>query len=273
VCDVSRLDLKTVTLWTVRGRYYNADNAQRPGRVTAIRGIVFQSDGRSTAGRLVIRPLEAVDRWLVGILPRPGKPSLAMHAGIHVELDGGRDFVVEQLVGSWYLDFRNGLNWTPYQDFAKRDRGGWDVTVAATCFRQVDEPLVERAMQHLNAIEGHPFIGEDCTAFVERVFGGRRLFADSPLLQWLGVGVRIGDPALPTLRVDAQLEPRARELLQFETIKNLPDPTAGVGSPNVRLWSQRALPVLALVVAALRVYSSASRKSTPASRTARKFLR
>ena len=40
-------------------------------------------------------------------------PSLAMHAGIHLDLEDGREYVAEQLVGSFYLDFRNGLNWTP----------------------------------------------------------------------------------------------------------------------------------------------------------------
>ena len=30
--------------------------------------------------------------------------------------------------------------------------------------------------------------------FVERVFGGKRLFGDSPTGQALGVGLRVGDP-------------------------------------------------------------------------------
>src|SRR3712207_8873501 len=53
------------------------------------------------------------------------------------------------------------------------------------------------------------FFREDCTDFVERAVGGRRLFADSPLLRALGTGVRVGDPALPLLRRDVRLEPRA----------------------------------------------------------------
>jgi hypothetical protein len=256
----------------VRSRYFVEDNAERPGRVTAIRGIVFQSDGRSTVGRLFIRPFEALDRWLVGILPRPGQPSLAMHAGIHIEIGDRGEYVVEQLVGSWYLDFRNGLNWTPYHDFAQRDRGGWDVTVPASDFRGVDEQVVEGALQRLNRIEGHPFIGEDCTAFIERALG-RRLFADSPLLRWFGVGVRIGDPALPLLRRNAQLEPVAREHLQFETISGLPAALADVDSPNARLLLHRLLPLALLGPVALGVYSSASRRSTPISSTARRFLR
>ena len=97
------------------------------------------------------------------------------------------------------------------------------------------------------AIEGHPFIGEDCTAFVERAFGGRRLFADSPVLRRVGIGVRISDPALPLLRSDAQLDEQARRYLQFDKIKHLPD----------AVWG----------------YSSASRRSTPISKTALKFFR
>src|SRR5205814_836018 len=110
--------------------------------VTSIRGIVFQSDGRSAIGRVFIRPLEALDRWIVGILPALGEPSLAMHAGIHVEIDGTAEYIVEQLVGSLYLTFKNGLNWTPLREFQTRDRGGWDVTVAATCFRRIDDRAV-----------------------------------------------------------------------------------------------------------------------------------
>ena len=258
----------------VPSRKYEPGNAERPGRVASIRGIVFQSDGQSTVGRMFIRPFEALDRWIVGVLPRPRQPSLAMHAGIHLVLDDGRDYVAEQLVGSFYMDFRNGLNWTPLDDFNQRDRGGWDVTVPATAFRHVDDHIVEQTLRRLNGIEGHPFLGEDCTAFIERAFGGMRLFADSPLLRAFGIGVRIGDPALPLLRPNASLEQEARQKLQFETIKNLPDALADVDSPNMRLWAQRFVPLLPLLVlVGVRAYSSASRKSAPVSRTARKFLR
>jgi len=255
-------------------RQYVAESADRPGTVTSIRGIVFQSDGRSTVGRMFIRPFEAIDRWIVGILPRPGEPSLAMHTGIHVEIDGEREYVAEQLVGSFYLDFRNGLNWTLFENFAMRDRGGWDVTVPAKSFRRVDDAVIDDTVQRLNAIDGHPFVGEDCTAFVERAFGGRRLFADSPLLRWFGVGVRIGDPALPLLRPDAELDQHARERLQFDKINNLPDAAADVESPNVRLWAHRLLPLAIVAPLAVRAaHSSGSRRSTPISRTARKFFR
>jgi hypothetical protein len=242
----------------------------RPGRVTGIRGIVFQSDGRSTIGRLFIRPFETLDRWAAGLLPRHDAPSLAMHAGIHVEIDGREEYVAEQLVGSWYMDFRNGLNWTPYTDFARRDRGGWDMTVPATAFRGITEREVASTIDRLNAIQGHPFVGEDCTAFIERAFGRRRLFADSPMLRWLGIDVRIGDPAMPLLKPDAALDARTRTLLQVDTIKDLPDPDARVESPDVQLWAYRLVPLLIVGAA---IYSSASRRSTPASRTARRFFR
>ena len=262
-----------VSVIATRSRYYESANAERPGRVRSLRGIIFQSDGRSTIGRLLIRPFEGLDRMVVGIWPGPGEPSLAMHAGIHVEIENLGEYVAEQLVGSWYMDFRNGLNWTPLDDFRKRDRGGWDVTVPATCFRGVDERVVQETIDSLNRIEGHPFIGEDCTAFAERAFGNRRLFADSPVLRDLGFNARIGDPALPLLRQDAQLDQRTRDLLHFDEIKELADAVADVESPNLRLWARRLLPLVLAGALGVRIYSSASRKSTPVSSTARKFLR
>src|SRR2546422_11540061 len=122
-------------IWLRAVPRYQPDFAVRPGRVTAVGGIMFQSDGKSGIGRVFIRPLEALDRWIVGILPKPGDPSLAMHAGIRVTIDGGREYVAEQLVGTFYLDFKNGLNWTPLDRFRERDRGGWDQLAPATAFR------------------------------------------------------------------------------------------------------------------------------------------
>jgi len=251
--------------------------ALRPGRVSQLKGVIFQSDGASTIGRIFIRPLESLDRLMAGLLPKAGEPSLAMHAGLHVVIDDQHEYVVEQLVGTFYMDFRNGLNWTRLPDFRRRDRGGWDVTVPATQFRGIDEPIVEQVVQGLNRIEGHPFLGEDCTAFIERAFGGRRLFADSPLLRGLGIGMRVGDPALPLLRRDAVLEPRTASLLQFDQIRDLPDALAGPESPNAWLWTYRLLPVL--VIGSLighqvaGAHSSASRRSRPASSTARRFFK
>ncbi len=252
---------------------YSLDFAERPGTVTAIQGVIFQSDGNSSIGRLFIRPLEALDRWIVAILPRPADLPLAMHAGIRVTIDNAREYVAEQLVGTFYLDFENGLNWTPLDKFKQRDRGGWDATVPAPAFRTVDEPAVADAIKRLNAIQGHPFLGEDCTAFIERAFGGRRMFADSPLLRSFGIGARIGDPALPLLRPNAALDPEAKQKLQFDKIKDLPDALADAESPNVRIWLVRLVPIAVLAALATNAYSSASRKSTPASITARKFFK
>jgi hypothetical protein len=252
---------------------YQADFAERPGRVTSVQGIIFQNDGRSGIGRIFIRPLEALDRWVVGVLPKPGDPPLAMHAGIRVTIDGATEYVAEQLVGTFYLNFKNGLNWTPLDKFRQRDRGGWDATVPATAFRRIDKKAVDQTVERLNTLAGHPFMGEDCTAFIERAFGGRRMFADSPLLRSFGIGARIGDPALPLLKPDAPLDPETKQKLQFDKIKELPDALADAESPNVRVWLVRLAPILLLGAVVGRGYSSSSRKSTPASRTARKFFR
>jgi hypothetical protein len=127
----------------------------------------------------------------------PGAPALAMHAGLHVVLENGREFAVEQLFGTPREDSLDGLNWTPLETFRARDHRGWDVTVPATAFRQVDEDVVHEAVEFLNRIHGRPFFGEDCTMLIERAFGKRRLFADSPTARALGFGMRVGDPALP----------------------------------------------------------------------------
>ena len=50
------------------------------------------------------------------------------HAGLHVVLEDGREFVVEQLFGTPREDFLDGLNWTPLETFRVRDHRGWDVT-------------------------------------------------------------------------------------------------------------------------------------------------
>lgn len=201
-----------------------------------IEGIIFQSDGRSTIGRVFIRPLETIDRVVAGLSDITRGPSLAMHAGIRVVLEDGRPFVAEQLVGSFYMDFLNGLNWTPLEHFRQRDRGGWDVTVPATSFRRVDDDAVADTVARLNRLDGHAFVGEDCTAFIERAFGNRRLFADSPLLQRLGLGVRIGDPALPLIRPDAEFDAETRQRLRTDDLKDLPDALADPLAPNGRVW-------------------------------------
>ena len=202
-------------------------DAVRPGTVVELRGVIFQSDAASAIGDWVIRPFSKLDRRVAGIEPSdPDAPRLAMHAGLHVVLEGrdGRgEVVVEQLVGTRYETLRNGLNWTPLAEFAERDRGGWHVTVPATAFRAVDEVAVREAVDRLNRIDGRPFIGENCITFIERMFGGRRLFADSPLLQALGLAIPVADPALPLLRRDTRLDARAEELLRADSLRGLPD--------------------------------------------------
>ena len=218
-----------------------------PARVRELRGIIFQSDGHSTIGAWFIRPVESLDRWVAGMYENGYWTSLAMHAGIHLVLEDGREVVAEQLVGTWHNDFVSGLNWTDVADFRKRDHeNGWDVTIPATAFRGIDERAVDQTVQRLNTIQGHPFVGEDCTAFVERAFGGRRMFADSPLLQTLGFGARIGDPALPLLRPDARLDPRAERLLRGASLRRLPDALSSSEAPNARFQARR-LAVAALV--------------------------
>ena len=213
--------------------------AERPGMVAELKGIIFQSDNSSTVGALFIRPIETFDRWQAGLSRSPGDEPLAMHAGLHVVLEDGREFVAEQLVGSLFEDFEDGLNWTPLERFRAREATGWDVTVPATCFRGIGDGIVRRTVDFLNAIQGRPFFGEDCVAFIERAFGGRRLFGDSPTGLALGVGLRVGDPALPLLSPEARLDARASNLLRVSTVRAQPDPLAESGSRNFRVWLGR----------------------------------
>ena len=225
--------------------------ARRPGRVAKLRGIIFQSDASSVVGAIFIRPIESFDRWQAGLARTPGDQPLAMHAGLHVVLDDGREFVAEQLVGTLFEDFEDALNWTPLPRFRTREAAGWDATVPATAFRGVDDAVVAEVIERLNtAIAGRPFLDEDCTEFIERAFGGRRLFGDSPTGQSLGFGLRVGDPALPLLRPDAQLDARTTGLLRVETVRAQPDPTAAHGSPNAHRWLGRIIvwSVLALAL-------------------------
>ncbi|HLH21235.1 MAG TPA: hypothetical protein VK066_01835 [Chloroflexota bacterium] len=226
--------------------------ARRPGRVVRLEGIIFQSDARSTIGAWFIRPFEELDRRVAGIARnRPDAPQPPIHAGIRVaiEVDGReQQYVAEQLVGPLYEDLHDGLHWTPLAEFRARNRGGWSVTVPATAFRGVTDAVVAETVARLNRIEGHRFLGEDCVAFVERAFGGRRLFADSPTLRALGLHVRVADPALPMLRRDAPLDPRAARLLRVETLQHLPDPE-GASAPTSASWRVHvaALALLAVV--------------------------
>jgi len=195
---------------------------RRPGIVREIKGIVSQSDGQSTFGGWFIRPLEKIDRRVAGVHFDPQGPSLAMHAAIHLVLENGEEWVAEALHGTLQNYFSTGFNWTPIETFQDRDRGGWHVTIPATAFRTIDDEQVRRTVARLNTLEGHPFVREDCTAFMEHMFS-HQMFAHLPILGLLGVEVRIGDPALPLLRRDADLDPEAARLLRFDEIKDLAD--------------------------------------------------
>jgi hypothetical protein len=223
--------------------------ADQPGRVAELRGVVLQSDSVNVLGAWIIRPVEMLDMRLAGLGRSPDSPSLAMHAGLHVVLEDGREFVVEQLFGTPREDFLDGLNWTPIETFRARDRKGWDVTVPATAFRQVDEAVVRGVVDFLNNIHGRPFFGEDCTTLIERAFGKRRLFGDSPTAGALGFGMRVGDPALALLRPEVRLDQNAERLLRADTLRALPDPTTSWDSPNGHLWIRRLFGLMVLFTA------------------------
>jgi hypothetical protein len=234
----------------------------RPGRVVALDGVIIQSDALNPIGRLFIRPVEALDLLCAGVMDLarssrpPGqdrKPGLGMHAGLHVRLEDGREFVAEQLCGGWQEWFVNGLHWTPLESFRQRADpagGGWDVTVPMDCFRQVDPAGEEYALAQLNQVRGIGFIYEDCTAFIARVFGpNRRLFADSPIMRAIGVYMRSGEPALPLVKRNAQLPPRSAELLKLEALRQLPDPIAANDSMTLRQLHLRCILISAACVA------------------------
>jgi hypothetical protein len=218
---------------------------RRPGRVREITGIILQSDGQSTFGKWFIRPLEKLDRRVVGIHTDPNGPSLAMHTAIHtvLETDPGQreEWVAEQIHGTRRNYFQSGFNWTPIETFRQRDRGGWHATIPATAFRQIDQQQVSTTVERLNTLEGHPFVREDCTAFVEHMFS-HQMFAHLPILGLVGLEARIGDPALPLLRPDAQLTTDQARLIRFEEIRHLADTPWGFEPP---LTIRRSLGVLA----------------------------
>ena len=256
---------------------YQSDYADRPGQVTAIRGVISkrrQEHGwpRHHSAPRGARPLDRRH------LAFAREPTLAMHAGLHVVIDGEREFVAEQLVGNLYLDFpqrpqldaagqvpaarsgRLGPDGARDGFSSGRRRGGGANDPTPECDRGASVPG-----RRLHGIHRARLSAADACSPTARCCAR------------LGIGVRIGDPALPLLRPDAHLDARARELLQFDEIKNLPDALADADSPNARNWLlQRGLPALGLSVAVGLVavrYSSSSRRSTPVSRTARRFLR
>ena len=221
--------------------------AERPGRVVRLNGVIVQSDKTSWLGAWLIRPVEMFDLHLAGIGREIGSEPLAIHAGLQVELEDGRSFVVEQRFGRPRENFVSGLNWTPLETFKARDHAGWDVTIPSTDFRKIDQNIIGEVIEFLNRIEGRPFFGEDCTGLVERAFGKRRLFADSPTASLIGFGMRVGDPALMLLRSDAKFDPETEGLIRADVLRALPDPKADYDDPNGRLWIKRALLALAIV--------------------------
>ena len=227
-----------------------------------LKGIIFQSDAGSIIGAWVIRPLEGLDRRIAGLHPSGERQPIAMHAGLHVELEDGHEYVAEQLVGSAYKDLKNGLNWTPIEAFRERDRGGWDVTVPASAMRGVDERVVADTIERLNVMEGKPFFVEDCTDFIERAFGERQLFADSPTLRSVGIRGRLGDPALPLLRRDVRLDDRTWRLLRADRLRKLPDPGEGNDPPSARIWAGRVLAGAALTVLAAAAMAPLLRRTS-----------
>jgi hypothetical protein len=229
--------------------------------VQALRGVVFQSDAKSDLGAWFIRPFEAVDRRVAGLHRPPAMSPLAMHAGLHVALDNGREYVAEQLILSPYTLLSSGLCWTPLEEFQQRDRGGWDVTVPATAFRGVDESMASETAERLNQIEGRPFWQEDCTAFIERAFGERQLFADSPTLRMFGFRGRLGDPAMPLLRPAAPLDERTRRLLRADVLYALPGPGEGAETHAARMWGGRVLAGASAVLLTLTAALAARRRA------------
>ena len=87
--------------------------ALRPSRIVRLNGVIVQSDKTSWLGAWIIRPVEMLDLHLAGIGREIGSEPLPIHAGLDVELEDGRRFVVEQLFGTLRENFVNGLNWTP----------------------------------------------------------------------------------------------------------------------------------------------------------------
>ena len=202
----------------------------RPGRVVGIDGIVFQCDADHPISSLFIRPIEELSARFRGRSRRAGSLGvpLANHAGIRVRIagDDGRayPFVIEQQAGTLAQNVANALSWTPWREFKMREgRGGWDVTVPATAFEGVDPADVLAGIDALNREPGRAFYREICTAFIERIFGGRQLFDDVEVLDWLvpGPGPRIPEPAAPRFKSNARLSRRARYLLRVDELPSV----------------------------------------------------
>jgi hypothetical protein len=200
---------------------------ERPGQVVAIDGVVFQCDIDHPVSSLLIRPVEELSRRFRGLTAASlsGGVPLANHAGIKVRIRGAdgrvRPYVVEQQTGTLAQTLDNALSWTPWYAFKMREgRGGWDATVPATAFEGIGPSDVAKAIDALNQETGRAFYREVCTSFIERIFGGRQLFDDVAVLDWLvpGPGPHIPEPATPRLKPNARLSRRARYLLRVDEL-------------------------------------------------------
>jgi hypothetical protein len=58
--------------------------ANRPGRVVKLNGVIVQSDKTSWLGAWIIRPVEMLDLHLAGMGREIGSEPLAIHAGLDV---------------------------------------------------------------------------------------------------------------------------------------------------------------------------------------------
>lgn len=241
-----------------------------PGPIAKVKGIIFQNDALDPFAQHFIRPVEVLDQWWGGLIylgPSFNSVenglaqdirSIATHAGTHVVLEDGREYVVEQLLNGWRDLFLNALYWTPIEAFRARsdhDAGGWELTVPLECFREFDEKAEHEVLRRLPVLRGRSFLREDCTGLIARIFGGRRVFADSPVLRTLGIPVRSGGPALPLIRQDQPLPEPAEKMLRGRALRTLPDPLAKSEDVSVRQLHERtALTVAGVVLAALAIW-------------------
>src|SRR5215472_18837040 len=127
--------------------------ALRPSPVVRLNGVIVQSDKTSWLGAWVIRPVEMLDLHLAGIGREIGSEPLPIHAGLDVELEDGRSFVVEQLFGTPRENFVSGLNWTPLETFERRDHAGLDVTIPPSDFRKIDQNIICEVIEFLNELK------------------------------------------------------------------------------------------------------------------------
>ena len=104
---------------TLKSRSKKSHDKIGVGVVIKLNAVIVQSDKTSWLGAWIIRPVEMLDLHLAGIGREIGSEPLAIHAGLDVELEDGRRFVVEQLFGTSRENFVSRLNWTPLETFRR----------------------------------------------------------------------------------------------------------------------------------------------------------